>query len=308
MTKYLLKKFILLFFSLFTICTITFFLMKMIPGDPFTQDKIIPEEIMKSLYEYYGLDKPLYVQYLKTIKGFLTFDFGHSLIFHGRDVNQIIKTGFPISFVLGMQAMMISLFFGVIFGSISSFFRGKWQDRSFSLLTSLCICIPGFLLATILQYFLAVKLHLFPIARFQSFSHSVLPSIALAAMPCAYIARLIRSNMINVMQKDYIKTAYAKGLSSFHVVLHHAVRNSILPVISYLGPTLAQIITGSFVIEKIFAIPGLGNWLISSIEARDYPIIMGICIFYSSILMIIIFLTDILYALIDPQIKQRILR
>ncbi|MFA6118796.1 MAG: ABC transporter permease [Parachlamydiales bacterium] len=306
MFKYFLKKILICLFSLFIVMSATFFLMKAIPGDPFLDNQNIPQETLNSLYAHYGLDKPILVQYFKYLKGILTFDLGPSFIFEGRTVNAIIKDGLPVSMALGIEALLISTSLGIFFGIISALKKDKWQNSFITLFAVIGISVPNFLFATLMQYFFAMKLHLFPIARLDSFWHSILPAISLAILPTAYIAKLMRSSMIDVLSKDYIKTAKAKGLSSFQIIFKHALRNAILPVISYLGPLSAHVLTGSFVIEKIFSIPGIGNWLISSIASRDYTVILGLTVFFSSVLIGIMFVIDILYKIVDPRIDSGI--
>lgn len=300
---YILKKIIIFLSSIFFIITLTFVLMKSIPGDPFIQAQEISQETLDALYKYYGLDKPLHVQYIKYLKTFLKGNLGPSYIYQGRNVNDIIKDGFPISFTLGLEALFLSLFLGISLGCIAALKRNHWQDNLSTTFSILGISVPNFLLATFLQYLFSIKFKIFPVARWESFFHTILPAISLAALPTAFIARLIRSNMIEILEQDYIKTAYAKGLSSFKVILKHGLRNAIIPVISYLGPVTTYVITGSFVIEKIFGIPGLGQWLILSISNRDYPVILGLTVFFSVILITIIFLCDILIGVLDPRIK-----
>ncbi len=303
MLAYLVKKAALLLLSLFTVITMTFFLMHAIPGDPFVQDKAIPEEILKALQKHYGLDQPLLVQYGKYLKGLLHLDFGPSFKYQGRTVNEIISDGFPVSFALGMEALLISIFGGITLGAIASLYHQRWQDHFTMVLAVIGISVPSFILATFLQYLLAIKMDLLPVARWGSFSQSILPAISLAALPMAFIARLTRSNMVEVLQQDYILTAKAKGLGSFQILFRHVLRNALLPVVTYLGSLSAAVLTGSFVIEKIFGIPGLGQWFVMAITNRDYTVIMGTTVFYSAILMLCIFMVDLLYSLIDPRIK-----
>lgn len=303
--KYIFKKIVFFAITLFTVVTLTFFLMKSIPGDPFTQEQAIPHEIMQNLYEHYGLDKPLHIQYLKYVKGFLTLDFGPSFKYEGRTTNQIIKEGFPVSATLGIVAFFLALTWGVFWGSIAAFYRGKFLDYFAMVLAVGGMSVPSFITATILQYVFSIKLALFPIARWGSLAHIVLPAIALASFPSAFIARMTRASMVEVLQKEYILTAMAKGLSKFQIWRGHVLKNSLLPVISYLGTLFASIITGSFIVEKIFGIPGLGGWMVSSITNRDYTIIMGLTIFYSFILLTSITITDIIYFSLDPRIKDR---
>jgi len=303
MTKFLIKKLSYLLFSLFVVATLTFFLMHAIPGDPFTQDKAIPEEILQAMFKHYGLDQPLYIQYIDYIKGLLSFDLGPSFKYQGRTVNEIIAEGFPVSLCLGVEALVFSVIAGITLGSIASFKYLKWQDHLTMTIAVLGISIPSFILATFMQYLLAMKLDLFPVARWGTFSQTVLPALSLAALPMAFIARLTRSNMIEVFQQDYVQTAKSKGLNSFQIVTRHVIRNALLPVVTFLGPLAAAILTGSFAVEKIFGIPGLGQWFVLSITNRDYTVIMGTTIFYSAILMFCVFVVDILYCFIDPRIK-----
>lgn len=305
MISYILKKLSFLIATLFFVITLTFILMKVIPGDPFMQEQAIPEEIMESLYRHYGLDQPLHVQYLKYLKGVLTWDLGPSFKYEGRTINDVIKKGFPISASLGFLAFLIALFWGILWGSIAAFYRGKWQDHLAMTIAILGMSVPSFIMATFLQYIFAVKLHLFPIARWGTIRHMVLPAMAISAFPSAFIARLLRTSMVEVLEKDYIITAYAKGLPPLKIWFQHVLKNSLLPVVSYLGTIFVNIVTGSFVVEKIFGIPGLGSWFVSSIANRDYTIILGCTIFYSVILMGTIFVVDILFLLIDPRIKNQ---
>lgn len=303
MMTYLGKKGLILLCSLFLVVTLTFFLMHAIPGDPFTQEKAIPAEIMKALYRHYGLDQPIGVQYLKYLKGLLTWDFGPSFKYQGRTVNEIIQEGFPVSFTLGCEALFLSIGGGIILGAIAALHFHKWQDHLTMLIAVLGISVPSFILATFLQYLFAMQFDLFPVARWGSFAHTILPALSLAALPMAFIARLTRANVIEILQQDYILTARSKGLNPTQVLIKHVIRNALIPIVTYLGPLCAAVFTGSFAIEKIFGIPGLGQWFVLSISNRDYTVIMGTTIFYSALLMFCVFLVDLFYCLIDPRIK-----
>lgn len=303
MIRHLAKKGMMLLSSLFLVTTLTFFLMHAIPGDPFINDQAIPEEILRALYRHYGLDQPLTVQFVKYLQGVLHFDFGPSFLHQGLTVNEIIAEGFPVSFTLGIEALCLSVIGGVTLGAIASLHHLRWQDYATIFSAILGISIPSFLLGTFMQYLLAIKLDLLPLARWGTFSHTIMPAITLAAFPLAFIARLTRSTMVNVLQQDYILVARAKGLNFFEIFRRHVIRNALLPVITYLGPLTATLLTGSFVVEKIFGIPGLGQSLISSITNRDYTVIMGTTIFYSAIVMLCVFLVDLVCCLIDPRIK-----
>lgn len=217
---------------------------------------------------------------------------------------KLFMKGFLFLSLLAYLRYFFRFFFGTLIGSLSAFYRGKWQDRGLIALSMLCISIPNFVFATLLQYIFSMKLQWLPLARYEGFSYMILPAFALAALPTASIARLIRSNMIEVLSQDYILMAKSKGIGPLQLVLHHVLKNSLLPALTYVGHLSASILTGSFVVEKIFAIPGLGHAFVSSIANRDYTLIMGITIFYSTFLMICICLVDILYLVIDPRVRR----
>jgi oligopeptide transport system permease protein len=297
---------IILLASLFAVTSLTFFLMQIIPGDPFTQDKAIPEEIMAAMKRHYGLDQPLMIQYGRYLKGLLTWNLGPSFKYEARTVNEIIESGFPVSFLLGCEALLIAIAVGITAGSIAALKHLRFQDHFMMIFSVIGISVPSFILATFLQYLFAMKLDLLPVARWGTFSQSILPALSLAALPTAFIARLTRASMLEVLQQDYIQTARSKGLSSFQILVSHAFRNALLPVMTYLGPLTATVITGSFVIEKIFGIPGLGQWFVMSVTNRDYTVIMGTTVFYSALLIISIFLVDLLYCFVDPRIKVEV--
>jgi oligopeptide transport system permease protein len=303
MAGYLFKKGIILLLSLWAIVTGTFFLMHAVPGDPFIGDRVIPEEALRSLYAYYGLDQPLWKQYCVYLKGICQGDLGPSIVYQGRRVNEFIREGFPISFLLGFEAICIALPLGVFLGTWAALKKNQWQDTLCMFVSALGISVPNFVLSSLLQFFFSVQFHWLPVARWGGIEHMVLPVIALAALPTAFIARLTRSNMIEVMGQDYIRTARAKGLPLFQIALRHGLRNALLPVVGYLGPLVSHVLTGSFVIEKIFAIPGLGQWMIHSINGRDYPMILGLTLFFSTLLIVCTFLVDLLYVMLDPRIR-----
>ncbi len=289
--------------SLFMVVSLTFFLIHTIPGDPFADEEVIHEEILKALKHHYGLDKPLHVQYVQYFKNLLHGNLGLSFKYQGRTANDIIGQGFPISLTLGLEALFIAIPLGILLGSVAAVSRGRWRDGVTMIIAVIGISVPSFILATLLQYLFAMQLDWFPVARWGSVSQSILPALALAALPTAMIARLTRSSMVEVLQQDYILTAKAKGLSSFQLIFKHALRNALLPVVTYLGPLSANVLTGSFVVEKIFGIPGLGQWFVLSVANRDYTLIMSLTIFYSAILMVSVFIVDLVYSLMDPRIK-----
>jgi oligopeptide transport system permease protein len=302
-STFIIRKVFFLALSLFLVASFTFFLMQAAPGDPFLQEQAIPEEIMKSMYKHYGLDQPWYVQYVRYLKGLVTWNLGPSFKYEGRTVNDIIQEGFPVSFILGLEAIFISIFTGILLGTLAAIRRGRWQDHLCMILAVIGISVPNFIMATFLQFIFSMKLDILPVARWGSFAHSILPALSLAALPTAFIARLTRANMVEILEQDYVQTARSKGLSEMSVVFKHVLKNSLLPVITYIGPLTSAIITGSFIVERIFGIPGLGGWFVTSITNRDYTVIMGVTIFYSALLMVSVFIVDILYQVIDPRIQ-----
>lgn len=277
--------------------------MHALPGDPFLQEQAIPEEIMQGLKKYYGLDKPLITQYFQYIGNLLHGDLGPSFKYEGRTVASIILDSFPFSFLLGLEALLISVGVGVFIGVFSALKRDKLFDRFAMLFAVAIISMPNFILASGLQFFFALKLNLFPVARWGTFWHSVLPAVSLAALPMAYIARLTRANVIDVLEEDFVMSARAKGLSTMGIITRHLLKNSLLPVVTYIGPLASSILTGSFIIEKIFGIPGLGNWFVISITNRDYTVIMGVTIFYCFFLLLSVLIIDLIYPLLDPRIS-----
>lgn len=303
MMRYLIRKSLAFFCSLFIIASLTFFLMKLIPGDPFGEEQTLRRDMQESLEKQYGLDRPLLVQYGDYLSHLLKGQLGYSFKYPGVSVTSIIQESFPVSARLGLQAFCLALFFGISLGTLSALKLNLWEDRSILILTTLGLSIPSFILATLLQYSLAIYFPILPIARWGTFAQTILPSIALAAAPMAFIARLTRGGLLEVLQTDYIKLARAKGLPFHYWLWQHALRNALLPVLSYLGPLLANVLVGSFIIEKIFSIPGLGQWLVNSVANRDYSLIMGLTLFYSLILLSTVFLVDLLYGCWDPRIR-----
>lgn len=304
----LIKKLVGLILALYFVATGTFLIMKAIPGDPFSQEQAVPEEILLSMYAHYGLDQPLHTQYFRYMKGIVTFNFGPSFKYEGRSVSDVISAGFPISASLGLISLLFALTFGIIAGILGAIYRTRWQDKTLLLFILIGMSVPSFILSTFLQYFLALKMGLLPIARWGTFAHMILPALSLASFPTAFIARLTRNSAIEVLEQEYIKTAIAKGLPRRKILFSHVLKNSLLPVISYISSLSASILTGSFVIEKIYGIPGLGSWLVSSITNRDYTMIIGITTFYCVILLISVFCADLIYMLIDPRVRSKMLR
>ncbi|GLI88175.1 dipeptide ABC transporter permease DppB [Bacillus subtilis] len=303
MARYMIKRFWAMAATILVITTLTFVLMKVIPGSPFNEERGTNEAVQKNLEAYYHLDDPLIFQYIFYLKSIITFDFGPSIKKPSDSVNDMLERGFPVSFELGMTAIVIAVISGLVLGVIAALRRNGFLDYAAMSLAVLGISIPNFILATLLIQQFAVNLKLFPAATWTSPIHMVLPTAALAVGPMAIIARLTRSSMVEVLTQDFIRTAKAKGLSPFKIIVKHALRNALMPVITVLGTLVASILTGSFVIEKIFAIPGMGKYFVESINQRDYPVIMGTTVFYSVILIIMLFLVDLAYGLLDPRIK-----
>lgn len=289
---------------LWVIITVTFVLMHAIPGGPFTSEKALPEAVMKNIEARYRLNDPLPKQYVDYWANLLQGDLGPSFKYESRTVNEIIAEGFPVSAELGLIAVSFSVLIGVPAGMAGALYQNRWPDHLVMLLATVGISVPSFILATVLIYIFALWLQLLPAAMWGSPEYVILPALALAGMPTAFIARLTRSSMLEVLAQDYIRTARAKGIAPFKILWLHALKNALLPVVTYLGPMIAAIFTGSFVIESIFAIPGLGRHFVTSIYNRDYTVILGITVFYSALLVLMNFLVDLAYLWLDPRIKM----
>ncbi|MFB5266197.1 ABC transporter permease [Paenibacillus enshidis] len=303
MARYLINKFVFMLLSLFILISATFFLMKAIPGNPFMSEKATSPEIQARLMEQYGLDKPVFTQYLIYLGDIATGDFGISMKKLNQDVTEIISQTFMVSLKLGIVAIIVSIILGILLGMLAAMYHRKLIDNVAMVLAVLGIAVPSFVLASLIQYFFGLKLGWFHVMGFNGPLDYVLPVAALSAQPIAFIARLTRSSMLEVLHADYIKTAKAKGLNSFTIMFKHVIRNAILPVVTYVGPMTANIVTGSIVIERIFGIGGIGKVLVESITTRDYTMIMGVTIFYGILLMLARFITDVAYVFIDPRIK-----
>lgn len=305
MAKYLTKKVFISILTLWIVATATFFLMFMVPGGPFLAEKAPSEATIAALNQKYGLDQPKIVQYKNYFTNFLSGDLGPSMKQRGREVNQIISTGFKVSARVGGMAILVAVMVGIPFGSVAALKRGKWQDNIILLISTTGIAVPSFVVATVLMMILSVKLNLLPTYGLTSWKHYIMPVMSLSFYPTAYISRLMRSSMLEVLGQDYIRTAKAKGLPMFRVLFKHALRNAVLPVVTYLGPLLAYTLTGSFIVERIFTVPGLGNSFISSILNRDYTMIMGTTIFLAALIIVMNLIVDIVYKLVDPRIKYK---
>lgn len=305
MFKYIVKRILLAVVTIWAVATLTFFLMNLVPGGPFLSEKAISPQAQAALEAKYGLDKPMFQRYLNYMTGALHGDFGDSLKQRGRTVMDIISMKFPVSARVGGISVLVALILGIPLGSIAALRRGKTTDSVISVIATCGIAVPSFVICTLLMYFFGVKLGLLPTMGLESAKHYVMPVIALSFYPTAYIMRLMRSSMLDVLGQDYMRTARAKGLAGGKILFKHALRNAILPVVTYVGPMLAYTITGSFVVEKIFVIPGLGGEFIKAINGRDYTLIMGTTIFLATLVIVMNVVVDIVYKLVDPRIKLK---
>lgn len=290
-------------FVVFVVVTITFFLLRILPGGPFDEEKELPDQIRQNIEAKYNLDQPTWKQYLLYLKGLSKGDFGPSYKYVDRSVNDIIRETLPVSIELGLIALLLSIALGSIVGIVSAIKpRGLFDFFAVSTATAL-VSVPSFVVGAVLIYFFSVRFRIFPAALWGSPSHIVLPALTLAAGPAAYLARLIRASMLETSEALFIRTARAKGLSNFVVITKHILRNALIPVVTVMGPITAFLITGSFVVEHIFAIPGIGRFFVLAVSNRDYPLVMGITIVYTVILVLANLIVDILYVYLDPRIK-----
>lgn len=303
MLKYAIKRILMGLLSIFIVATLTFFLMNLVPGGPFVAEKSISAEAQAALQAKFGLDKPIMQRYATYMTDFLQGDMGVSLKQRGRTVNDIIFSKFPVSAKLAGIAVLVALLLGIPLGCLSAFNRGKFSDSFILVLATCGIAIPSFISSVLLLYFFGSLLKILPTIGLNTAASYIMPVTALAIYPTAYITRLMRSSVLDVMGQDYIRTAKAKGLSTFKMIFKHALRNAILPVVTYVGPMLAGLMTGSFVVEKIFTIPGLGREFVSSITNRDYTMVMGTTIILATLVIIANVIVDILYMVIDPRIN-----
>lgn len=302
MLKYTLKRLLYMVISLVIIISITFFLMKLMPGSPFNDEKLSEEQKIV-LNEKYGLNDPLPVQYANYMANVVKGDFGNSFQYDGQPVWELIQPRLIPSFQMGLIAMAIGVVLGVVLGVIAATRQNTWVDYLATLISVIAISVPSFVLAVLLQYLFAVKLQWFPVAGWEGISTAVLPSLALSAVVLATVARYIRAEMIEVLSSDYILLARAKGNSTYAVLFKHALRNALIPVVTILVPMLASILTGTLTIENIFGVPGLGDQFVRSITTNDFSVIMAITLLFSTLFIVSIFLVDVLYGLIDPRIR-----
>lgn len=303
MWKYILKRVIILAITLFIIITLTFFLMQIMPGTPFNNPKLSPQAI-ESLKATYGLDKPLWQQYVGYLGNALQGDFGISFTYTNQSVSQMISQRLPVSAQLGFQALAFGTLAGIALGALSARKKNTWIDTSVGVFASFGLSMPSFLTGMLLAYYFGYKWPIFPVAGWgDTFSQTILPTLALSLSTMAVTSRFVRTEMVEALSSDYVQLARAKGLSESEVVNKHAMRNSMIPVLTLLGPGAAGLMTGSVLVETIFSIPGIGQQFVNSIPSKDFPVIMGTTIVYSVMLMAMILITDILTAIVDPRVR-----
>jgi oligopeptide transport system permease protein len=302
MLRYLARRIVLMCVALAIICTATFFLMQLLPGSPFNDEKL-SNEARTQLEAKYGLDEPLVVQYARYMANLARGDLGDSFYFEGRPVLEIILTRLPVSAFLGIQAVLFGLVIGLGLGVVAALRRNSLWDSMATVVAVLGISVPSFVLGPLLQYWVGVRLGWLPIAFFESWAHSVLPSLALSVFVIATVARFTRSEMLEVLGQEFITLARAKGLSELAIVVKHVLSNALIPLVTVLFPLTVFLVTGSLVVEQIFAIPGIGEQFIRAIVVSDYFMIMGTTIFFSVLFMLVLLLQDIVYGVIDPRIR-----
>lgn len=302
MFKYIIKRIVISVLTMLVLCTVVFFAIKSIPGDPFASPEYT-EEIRLQLQQLYGLDKPIFEQFTVYMGNLLKGDLGISIYYRGKPVVDIIKNAFPKSLDLGLRALLVASIVGIGLGILAALNRKKPLDYLSIIIAIIGISIPSFVVASLLQYTLTIKFPILPVARYTTFKHTILPTIALALPTIARFSRLMRTSMLEIIDSDFVKTARAKGLKFHQILFGHQVRNSLLPLMAVLGPTVVQLLTGSFVVESIFAVPGLGSYFVESINTQDYSLIMGLTIFYGMFLITTNFVVDILYGVVDPRIR-----
>ncbi len=308
MLRYTLKRLGYAVLTLFVLITLTFFMMRMLPGDPFLGDKTVTGAALENMKAKYGLDKPVIVQYFIYLGNCVRGDLGTSITYN-KPVRDIISEAFLVSADLGIRALIFAVIAGVLLGMVAAVKRGSAWDSVSMFIAMIGVSVPSFIMGALFQYFLALQLRkvlgfaLFPVQGWGDFSKTILPSFALGLGSLATVSRLMRTSMLDVLNQDYIKTAKAKGLSQNMIIIRHTVRNAIMPVITILGPTVASVLTGTFVIESIFNIPGLGKYFVMSIKDLDYTMISGTTVFYGALLILCTLVVDLLYGLIDPRVK-----
>ncbi|WP_019241281.1 MULTISPECIES: oligopeptide ABC transporter permease [Bacillus] len=303
MAKYVVKRIIYMFITLFLIASLTFFLMKIIPGTPFSNANKLNAAQLQIMKDKYGLDEPVPVQYMKYMLNVAQGDLGNSFQFNNVPVTDIIGDLIGPSAQLGFQAMFFGTIVGIFLGLLAALYQNTWVDYTSTFLAVLGKSVPSFVFAGLLQYFIGVKLGLLPVAFWRGFEYTIMPTIALSLFPISIAARFMRTELIEVLNSDYITLAKAKGASGFQISVKHALRNALIPVITVLGPLMVSLMTGSLVIEKIFAVPGIGEQFVKAIQVNDYPVIMGTNLLFAALFVFVTLIVDLLYGLIDPRIR-----
>lgn len=306
MVGYIVKRIVAGFLTLFVLITVTFFLMHAIPGGPFSpaEERKVPKAVLERIEDKYGLNDPLPVQYLNYLKNLAKGDLGDSFKQLDVSVNELIEQGFPVSAKVGMIAIIVALVVGIPLGITSATKRGRWPDWISMIIATVGISVPNFVLSVLMLFFFAVWLKMLPTFGLTTWQHYILPVAGLSFTPIAYIARLMRSSMLEVMRQDYIRTARAKGVHEMKVIYKHALKNAIIPIVTYLGPLVAALLTGSFVIERIYSIPGIGRYFVTGISDRDYSVVLGLTVFFGAFIIVCNLIVDILYAVIDRRVKM----
>ncbi len=308
MLRYIVKRLAYAVLTLFVLISLTFFMMRMLPGDPFLGDKTVSATTLANMNAKYGLDKPVFIQYITYIGNCIRGDLGMSIVYN-RDVTGIISESFLVSADLGIRALIFAVIIGILLGAVAAVKRGGFMDSFSMFIAMIGVSVPSFILGALLQYSLGLQLRkafritLFPIQGWGTLQHTLLPAFALGLGSLATVSRLMRTSMLDVLSSDYIKTAKSKGLSQRQIIFRHALRNAIMPVVTIMGPTVASVLTGTFVIESIFNIPGLGKYFVISIKDLDYTMISGTVVFYGGLLILCTLVVDLLYGFIDPRVK-----
>lgn len=302
MGRYIAKRILISLATLLVLVTVVFALVRLMPGDPFSSEKMTPQ-VRLNLERYYGFDKPIFEQYLTYMGRLARGDLGYSMKYANVTVNDIIAKAFPYSADLGLRALAIAVSVGLTLGVVSALNRKKPIDAVCVVVAIIGTSIPDFIMGYVLQYFFGIRWGLLPIAQYKGFAYTVLPSVGLGFYTLALVSRLMRSSMLEVVQQDYIKTAKAKGASRLRIIRKHMLRNAILPIVTVLGPITASVLTGTFVIESIFAIPGMGKFYVSSVQSLDYTLVLGMTVFFGAFLVTANFIVDILYGIVDPRIR-----
>jgi oligopeptide transport system permease protein len=303
MAGFLVRRILVILATLLVLATLTFFLLRIVPGGPFDNEKALPPEIKANVNAKFGLDKPLIAQYFSYLKGVATFDFGPSFKYEGRTVTEIISDTLPTSVELGLYSLIVSVLIGLPLGILSAYKQNTWVDFSAMFVAVAGISLPSYFVGALLIYIFSLQLHWLPAALWDDWDSKILPVITLGSRPASLIARLVRASLLESIRSDYVRTARAKGLGEGTVILKHALKNSLIPVLTLMGPLAAYTLTGTFVIEYIFAIPGMGKYFIDAVTNRDYPLIMGVTMVYGFVLVIANLAVDICYAFVDPRIR-----